>query len=278
MGIIDFEIFAFTGKQLLQWFDSHCHLDRLPESVSLDEVLDRALAAGVARMVVPGVTGVPGNLAELLTKSQVYPAWGVHPAFIEQSLLTREDNPPWVKANYLPVAIGECGLDRRSSSSLALQCEVFAWQLCLAQQNKLPVIVHLVGHLQCAFDLMATYKSSVVFVMHSWSGSPEMAARFVKIGAYISLSASCLRNPAALVKLFAAIPLSALIIETDTPDMCLSGWPRLHNEPSALPAIAAEIAKITGADLEKLAEILYTNATKIFTSPERKHKDPVIFG
>lgn len=255
----------------MRFFDSHCHLDRLPASLPLSDVLQRAYAAGIQSIVVPGVTGAPGNLRQMSVDEHLLPAWGVHPDFIDHQKWPPADDPPWQNDGYQPIAIGECGLDRRSATAVERQCEVFIWHLQLAEKYRLPVIVHLVGHYQKAYELMLPYQGRVAFIMHSWSGSPEMAARFITAGSTISLSGAALRNPARLARLLQLIPLSALIVETDAPDQAPPGWPAQHNEPAAAAMIAAETAKIAGIEIEKLAEILYTNAARIFHTAERNN-------
>ncbi len=248
----------------MRWFDTHCHLDRLPPSLPAEEALRRAVAAGVDHILVPGVAGWPRPACKPDNEVCIMTAWGVHPAFIDQIVRPPEDAPPWQSGQALPAAIGECGLDRRIVSPIEQQEKIFTWQLQLARQHALPVLVHRVGNMQRALDLLRSAGLRAGFVMHSWSGSAEMAAVFVAAGGLISLSASSLRNPEKLRRLFAAVPLQALLLETDAPDMPLPGWPQPCNEPAALPAIAAGVAEITGIRLEKLSEILYTNSLRVF--------------
>ncbi len=249
----------------MPWFDTHCHLDRLPASFRAGKALSRAAKAGVDKILVPGVNGSPVISGLKTVEVTVLTAWGIHPEFISEDNICLSDPSPWEVSGGKPVAIGECGLDRRVEIALERQEEAFCWQLQLARRHHLPVIVHLVGHAQRALALLRSLRPDAGFVMHSFSGSAEMAAAFVKIGGSISLSASCLLNPEKLKKLLAAIPLSALLLETDAPDMPLPDWPEICNEPAALPAIGRGIAEISGIGVEKLAEVLYTNASRIFT-------------
>jgi TatD DNase family protein len=223
----------------MRWFDTHCHLDRLPAGSDLAATMTRAKRAGVERLIVPGVAGSPKRVAELTAYAGVELAWGVHPDFADT---------PWQSPGFQPVAIGECGLDRRAQHSIEDQERAFAWQLELAAKYNLPAIIHLVGHYQRAFDLLAAMPKRPRLVMHSWSGSPEMA----------------LRRPEKLARLLAALPLSSLLLETDAPDMAPPFWSGDSNEPSALPLIGAAVAEIAGMPVEKFAEILYNNSVGLF--------------
>ncbi len=248
----------------MRWFDTHCHLDRLPAESDLAVVLERAKRGGVERVVVPGVVGAPQKVAELIAHEGVGLAWGVHPDFINAVAVAEHSGESWQSAGFQPVAIGECGLDRRSRHSIEEQERFFVWQLELAAKFDLPVIIHLVGHYQRAFDLLAAMPKRLRFVMHSWSGSPEMAKRYVSLGAFISISGGHLRRPEKLAELLDALPLSSLLLETDAPDMTPPFWKGESNEPSVLPFIGAAIAKIAGIPVEKLAEILYNNSVDLF--------------
>lgn len=254
---------------MLQWFDTHCHLDMMPAELRLEDVIERARVAGIRKIVVPGVRGMPGNIAALANFAEVLPAWGIHPDFITATSVDTADMKPWSNIGCEPVAIGECGLDRRITVSLPRQTEIFLWHLQLARKNVLPLIVHLVGHYQQAFEMLVEACPLRPWVMHSWSGSAEMAARFVERGAFISLSGGSLRNKLKLEKLLAKVPVSSLLVESDAPDMCPPFWHGKYNEPVVVAAIGREIANILGMDIEKFAKILYTNSLKIFYTPER---------
>lgn len=254
----------------MRWFDTHCHLDRLPAGSDLAAVLARAKKSGVERGVVPGVAGSPQKVVELTAGNGVELAWGIHPDFIDAAPVTECSDEPWRSAGFKPVAIGECGLDRRSRHSIEEQERVFVWQLGLAAKFDLPVIIHLVGHYQRAFDLLAAMLKRPRPVMHSWSGSPEMAKRYTSLGAYISISGGHLRRPEKLTKLMNAVPPSSLLLETDAPDMTPPFWIGESNEPSALPLIGAAVAEIVGLPVEKLSEILYNNSIDLFG--EGRHK------
>jgi TatD DNase family protein len=248
----------------MRWFDTHCHLDRLPAGNDLAATLSCARKTGVEKIIVPGVAGSPQKAAELILCGDVELAWGVHPDFIDTINTENFSDTPWQAAGFRPVAIGECGFDRRSRTSVEEQQHIFVWQLELAAKYELPAIIHLVGHYQRAFDLLEAMAKRPRFVMHSWSGSAEMAKRFAGLGAYVSVSGGHLRRPEKLARLLAALPTSSLLLETDAPDMIPPFWSGDFNEPSALPLIGAAVAEIAGMPVEKLAEILYNNSVKLF--------------
>lgn len=253
---------------LLQWFDTHCHLDRFPTGYALADILSRAAQAGVDKIMVPGVAGAPQPVIEAAENVEMFYAWGIHPGFINSAKLDFSVAEPWFPGAK-PLAIGECGLDKRLKVDLECQIRAFVWQLELARLHDLPVVVHQVGHSARILEILQSADLKRGFIMHSYSGSAEMAQRFVEAGGKISLSASCLKNPEKLPKLLAAVSPAALLLETDAPDMRLPDWPGSSNEPVALPQIAANVARICGLAVENLAEVVYTNAVQFFRLPER---------
>lgn len=246
-----------------KWFDTHCHLDLLPANADLNKVMENAGKVGVCRIIVPGVSGAVKNAGMLQAFAGVECAWGFHPdKSCSQELMLRAT--PWASCGYQPVAIGECGLDKRSEKPLIEQLAMFEWQMHLAIKHNLPLIVHLVGHYQVAYDLLSNVSIPAGVVLHSWSGSVEMALRFVGLGTFLSLSASTLKNPDKLRKLVVAVGFNHLLIETDSPDMKPEFWHGSFNEPAVLVEIGARIAAAGEIEVAKLAEILYTNSTRIF--------------
>jgi len=247
----------------MRFIDTHCHLDRMPTDVSLSDVINRAEKAGVRQFIVPGVSGSVIWPERFAAYSNIGLAWGVHPCFAAESDFDAFAENSAI-CGYKPVAIGECGLDRRSSLAFETQMILFRRHLEFAKKNGLPVIVHLVGFQQAGLELIESCFPLPPVIMHSWSGSAEMAARFIKTGCCISFSASILKKTDAVRKIFGSIDLAGILVETDSPDMPLPDWHMAHNEPSALPGLVKSLAEITQINVAELAEILYTNATRVF--------------
>lgn len=240
------------------WFDTHCHLDLIPDCP--DKIMADAVRVGVNRIVVPGVKGWPGEPETLRGLSAVDLAWGVHPMFIDEYSGSIGEND-FITSTHKPIAIGECGLDRRSKHEIKEQLRIFEWQLELATSLGLPVIIHMVGHPKLTFDLVKKHKTKAV--IHSCSCSTEMALRFVSIGCKISLSALHLTTDKKR-QLCRELPNDAILIETDAPDFKPEGWHMKHNHPAALPSIARELAQERSMDMEKFSELVYRNSVDFF--------------
>lgn len=251
------------------WFDSHCHLDLPPLSDDWAEVGSRARAAGVTRYLIPGVLGVvqPVDLPPGVLR-----AWGIHP---HTCGLIKPENLKGMclASSYKPVAIGECGLDVEADVPFEQQVAIFEGQLDLARHLGVPVLVHLRGRWEEALSLCREScachtnlgGNRIPWIMHSFSGSLEIARRFLAVGAYISFSGTlCRPNARKAPQIAREVPLDRVLFETDAPDLPPHGWDRVDNEPAALPMVAARFAELRGLPLEQVRRQSNENAARLF--------------
>lgn len=218
--------------------DNHTHLDLIDDK--LENIINRAKSVGVTEFIVPGILGFPKKLDELKIFKEVKICWGIYPEYANnQDLISREiENFHNSRINIF--AIGECGLDKRFDY-LEDQIKLFKKQIDIAKNHNLPVIVHIVGYWQKAFEILKETKPN--FLLHSWNGSNEMAKEFLKIGGKFSLSASALRNTQKLTEFLRVIPKDKIIYETDSPDQKPNFATTKQNEPANLPAIKEAILR-----------------------------------
>ncbi len=218
--------------------DNHVHLDLMKDN--LEDIIFRAKKAGVNEFIVPGVCGFPNKLKELLSYSEISICWGIHPKFADIENVFENELHKLENSNIKIVAIGECGLDKRFPKE-EKQVELFKKQIDLSIALNLPLMIHLIGHWQKAYDILKESKLGQNFVLHSWSGSVEMAKEFIKIGGILSLSSGILKSPKKLSKLHKEIPKEKIIFETDSPDQKPDFIESDGNEPSNLPLIIKRI-------------------------------------
>ena len=218
--------------------DNHVHLDLMKDN--LEDIILRAKKAGVNEFVVPGVCGFPNKLKELLSHSEIRVCWGIHPKYADVESIFENELSKLENSNVKIVSIGECGLDRRFPNE-EKQTELFKKQIDLSIALKLPLMIHLVGHWQKAYEILKESKLKQNFVLHSWNGSVEMAKEFIKIDGILSLSGGILKSPKKLSNLFREIPKEKIIFETDSPDQKPDFILSDENEPSNLPLIIKRI-------------------------------------
>jgi TatD DNase family protein len=248
-------------------FDSHCHLDADEFDHDRAQVIARAQAVGVHAQVLPAVTAAswPKLRDSARLAEGLFPAYGLHPMFLDQHRPEHLDQlREWI-ARERPCAVGECGLDFFVDGLDADQQQFyFDGQLRIARAFDLPVIVHA----RRAVDaVIAAIKQvgGLRGVIHSFPGSPEQAAQLHKLGFLVGLGGPLTYDRAQrLRRLVAQLPLEQLLLETDAPDQPDAGIRGERNEPARLTVIAETVARLRGEPVEMIAEQTTANARRLF--------------
>ncbi|BDV41328.1 TatD family hydrolase [Geotalea uraniireducens] len=247
--------------------DTHCHLDAPEFHQRLDEVIAAARRAGVERFVIPGVApgGWDGIRQLARERPFVLPAFGIHPQHAAQAGRRELDR----LADLAPsaVAIGEIGLDYLlPDQSRQVQQDIFRAQLRIAGSSARPVLIHC----RKAFrDLLAILAEEDGIrcsgVMHSFSGSPEIARDCIAAGLFIAVSGTVTyRNAVRPVEVVRQTPLTRLLLETDAPDLTPEPYRGRLNEPAYLGEIARRVAEIKNVPVEEVTRVTTANAGTLF--------------
>lgn len=250
------------------FIDTHVHLNADQYEEDLQEVIDRALEARVEKMVVIGFDRKTINRTMQLIEQYdfVYGVIGWHP--VDAIDCTQQDLD-WIEelaAHPKIVGIGETGLDYYwDKSPKEVQQALFRKQIQLAQKLGLPIIIH---NRDATGDVVQILReenaASVGGVMHCFSGSVETARECIAMNFMISLGGPVTFKNARLPKEVATeIPLEHLMIETDAPYLAPHPHRGKRNEPSFVPLVAEEIARLKGLTIEEIAQATTANA-KIF--------------
>lgn len=252
--------------------DSHCHLDLEPLVSHLPQTLHEAAAAGVKRFVVPGVHPDGWQrMGELAAQYPVIlPAFGIHPmhaAAADQPTLER-------LAELAPsgVAIGEIGLDPAYSVSLEVQEAAFRAQIRIALKTELPLLVHCRRLFQRTLQvLVEEHAEQVGGIMHAFSGSPEMAREFIRLGFAISISGTVTwTNAVKPLRIARELPLEHLVLETDAPDMTPQRYRGRFNRPAWMAETAVQVAQIRGIPVENVISVTADNTRRFLRLPKNK--------
>lgn len=267
-----------------RWIDTHCHLDAPEFDKDRAAVRARAAGAGVAHCVLPAV-GV-ADFAAVRTLAHDFGdsyALGIHPLLVDQAqegdLALLDAELALRKADTRLVAVGEIGLDyfvpALTQSPLRERQEHFyREQLLLARKHGLPVILHV----RRSADRLLKHLRELAppdgwrGIAHAFNGSRQQADEFLKLGLKLGFGGAVTFEPARqLRRLAAQLPLEALVLETDSPDIPPhwlyataqqrgGGQAQGRNEPAELPRIAAVVAELRGMTLEALALATTANA------------------
>ncbi|MFB4367090.1 TatD family hydrolase [Bacillus subtilis] len=250
-------------------FDTHAHLNAEQYDTDLEEVIERAKAEKVERIVVVGFDRPTINRAmEMIEEYDfIYAAIGWHP--VDAIDMTEEDLA-WIKelsAHEKVVAIGEMGLDYHwDKSPKDIQKEVFRKQIALAKEVNLPIIIH---NRDATEDVVTILKEegaeAVGGIMHCFTGSAEVARECMKMNFYLSFGGPVTfknaKKPKEVVK---EIPNDWLLIETDCPFLTPHPFRGKRNEPSYVKYVAEQIAELKEMTFEEIASITTENAKRLF--------------
>ena len=250
-------------------FDAHTHIQDERLFSRLDEVMDRALAAGVKCMAVKGCR--ESDWTKVVEIVNRYPdanyAFGLHPWFIGGRSEGWADILLNLLTSYPQASVGEIGIDHGLERyDQADQERVFLAQLELARKLSRPVTIHCRRAWGRLLELLdQSGKLPRGMLIHCFGGSAETVVELVKRGAYISFSGSITRpgnrKAEAAIR---AVPDDRILIETDAPDILPHGVDADFNEPAYLPLVLAKAAELRGVPEEQLAETTFRNAERFF--------------
>lgn len=250
--------------------DTHCHLDVSAFDPDRQQVLANARRLGVSAIVVPGIhaAGWPGLLALCGRHADLHPALGLHPVYLEHH---READLAELEQRLerdRPVAVGEIGVDFFVPElDRERQLHLFESQLALARDAGLPVLLHI----RKAHDqvLAALHRIRVVGgIAHAFNGSLQQAERFIELGFCLGFGGMLtFERSTRLRRLARELPLEALVLETDAPDMTVAAHRGERNSPEYLPDCLAALAEVRDADPVEIAAATSANARELLALP-----------
>ena len=262
---------AETAPQAVPFFiDTHSHFDAAEFDADRDAEYTRAREAGVGVQVVPSVTRE--NFAAVAATCSRYPgclpAWGLHPMYIAVHQAGDLDALRAQIAAQRPVAIGEIGLDLFVPGlDVPTQEFFYVEQLKIARDHDLPVLLHC----RKANDALLKQLRRIRVpggIAHAFNGSPQQAAEFVKLGFKLGFGGAFTWPRANnLRRLAVDLPLSAIVLETDSPDIPPVWIGRGRNAPGELPRIAQTLADLRGITLQDVAQATTRNAYDVLGLP-----------
>ena len=251
--------------------DSHCHLDFPDFAEELPDVVNRAVAAGVTRMVTicTRLPSEPAVRAIAEAHAPVFYAAGIHPMSVAKETPTTVEELVAIAAHPKMVGIGETGLDYHyTSDSAAAQRDSLLVHIEAARQTGLPLIIHS----RDADDDMARILSSeyqaapYTCVMHCFSSGEALARTALDCGFYLSMSGvATFKNAVSVREIFANAPLDRVLVETDAPYLAPPPHRGKRNEP-AYTALTAQVgADVFGIPLADFAAATSANFDRLFT-------------
>ena len=249
------------------YFESHAHYDDERFDEDRDTLLASFPAEGI-ETVVNASSDIKSSKASIALSEKYpffYAAVGVHPHEVENIIEADIDELRELSKHPKVVAIGEIGLDYYYDlSPRDLQRHWFKRQLELADELKMPVIIHSRDAAQECFDII---KNSNVRngVIHCYSGSAEMAEEYIKMGFYIGVGGSLtFKNNKKGVETVERIPIEKILIETDSPYLAPVPYRGKRNDSRLLKYVVERISQIKNIPENDICNITKNNAQNLF--------------
>ena len=254
----------------MELIDTHAHLDDEKFAHDRAAVVERALAAGVVKIITMGDSLESSARSVALAErfDPVYAAVGIHPEEAQPMTAATDDRLAAWAAQEKVVAIGEIGLDyywEKDEEKRALQRAIFVRQLDLARQLKLPVCIH---DREAHGDMMKILKTEgrgLRGVLHCYSGSWEMAAELLKGDWYFGIDGPLTyKNAAKLPEIVQRLPAERILVETDSPYLSPMPFRGRRNEPAHVLYVAKKAAELRGESLEDFARATRENTRALY--------------
>lgn len=243
--------------------DTHCHLDAAQFDADRAQVAAAARVAGVSRIVVPAIERANfGAVAAVCREhSGCAAAFGIHPMYVAQA---REEDLPALRQMLCgcpAIAVGEIGLDFFvAGGDEQRQQALFVEQLKLARELDLPVILHVRRAIDAVLKQLRIFKVTGG-IAHAFNGSRQQADEFIKLGFKLGFGGAMTYPRALRIReLAATLPIEAIVLETDAPDIPPAWLEGKRNAPAELPRIAAILAELRGITPQEVAQATAANA------------------
>ena len=255
--------------------DSHCHLDFSDFAAELDDVVARARAAGIGRMVTIStrVKRQPDLLALTERFADVYCSVGTHPHYAHEEVdVTVADLVARTRLAKV-VALGEAGLDYHyDNSPRDAQEQGFRTHIAAARETGLPLVIHSREADDDTGRILEEESGKGAFpaVLHCFTGGRGLALRAVALGHFISFTGILtFKNSDALRAIAVELPADRILVETDAPYLAPGKFRGKRNEPSYVVETAKVLAEARGVSLEDIARQTTANFFRLFSKVPR---------
>lgn len=254
----------------MKLFDSHCHINFDAFQHDRKAVMQQAAQQAVKRLFVPGVTrqlSIDKRWINDCPPIEIIEGYGLHPYFIDQH---QASDIEWLaqQLDKFPHAVvGEIGLDAEIND-YKKQDELFAAQVDLAVAFKRSIVLH---HRKTQPELFRILKPvrnklpEVPGVIHAFSGSAEQANEWTKLGFMLGVGGTITYSRANKTRqAIQQADIHHLVLETDAPDMPLTGYQGQRNEPAQCYKVLKELSALREESIEQLAEVIWNNTCRLF--------------
>jgi len=251
--------------------DTHAHIDIPAFDADRSTVLKNCREAGISRIVVPGITASSWDTLRDIcdASSLLHASFGLHPIYLERHVPADVDKLEEYVERYCPIAVGEIGLDfYLPELDRHQQQTLFEAQLNVAANAALPVLLHVrKSHDAVLASLRKT--SLPGGICHAFNGSLQQAQQYIDLGFKLGFGGMLtFERSHKLHRLAQQLPLDAIVLETDAPDMTVASHHGQRNSPEYLPECLQALARLRNEEITVVATQTTANAEAVLNFPE----------
>ena len=249
--------------------DSHCHLDHEPLLSDLSNVIQRSKEVGIEKLLTISTSFASfSKVKELINRDEmIYGTIGIHPHESSTNKITSKQIIDGLRENSKIIGIGETGLDfYYNNSKKHKQIASFKEHIEASIQTNVPLIVHSREAEKETFEILNEYKNeNLKILMHCFTGSKEFSKKLMNLNSFFSASGIItFKNSLDLQDTFKSLPMSNVLIETDSPFLAPVPKRGRKNEPSFIDFTATKLAEIKSISKEVLIKKTTYNFNKLF--------------
>jgi len=249
--------------------DTHTHLYSEEFSEDRNEMIQRAIDAGVSRFFIPAIDSTYTQAMYDLEKSHpenIFLMMGLHPTHVKDNYLEELERVEVELSKRKFYAIGEIGIDLYwDKAHLQEQQIAFRKQIQLAKQYKLPIVIHCREAFDAVFEILEEEKSDDLFgIFHCFSGTYEQAIQAISYNMKLGIGGVVTFKNGKIDQFLSQIDLKHIVLETDSPYLAPTPFRGKRNESSYLVHVVSKLAMIYNLPQEEIARITTKNSETIF--------------
>ena len=249
--------------------DTHTHLYSNEFDEDRDEMIQRAIDAGVSRFFIPAIDSAYTQSMYDLEKAypeNIFLMMGLHPTHVKDNYLEELQHIEEELAKRKFVAVGEIGIDLYwDKTHLPQQQDAFRKQIQLAKHYKLPIVIHCREAFDEIFEILEEEKSSDLFgIFHCFSGTYEQALQAISYNMKLGIGGVVTFKNGKIDQFLSQIDLTHIVLETDSPYLAPVPFRGKRNESSYLINVVDKLSMIYNVSKEEIADVTTENSKAIF--------------
>ena len=249
--------------------DTHTHLYSEAFDDDRDDMVKRALEAGVKRFFIPAIDS--SYTQRMLQLEKDYPGhiflmMGLHPTHVKSNYKKELAHVEQMLNTHKFYAVGEIGIDLYwDTSTLDLQIEAFKWQIQLAKKHKLPIVIHCREAFDEIFQVLEEEESEELFgIFHCFTGTLEQAHRAIQFNMKLGIGGVVTFKNGKIDQFINQIDLNHIVLETDAPYLAPKPFRGKRNESAYVTRVLEKLSELYGVSTTEIAHITTENSKQVF--------------